>query len=117
MNISIDVSKAVAKLAVNTRIIDKALAGGIAAAHDLMQRYPPPRPRQRYIRTGQLRGKLAIIRVSPTRHAIVNTTSYARWVHGPPQAWYHRNRWVHVDEAREAAVREAIDILREELGL
>ena len=58
--------------------------------------YPPERPRQRYVRTGQL-GRSWGARRSPGGATIFNNRPYARYVvgddKGKGQAWMHAGRW------------------------
>jgi len=64
--------------------------------------YPPKRPAQKYIRTGQLANRWAVERRSQSLIVIVNRANrkgreYARFVvgdsQGEGQAWFHRGRW------------------------
>lgn len=54
--------------------------------------YPPRRPRQKYVRTGNLANSWKAV---DTRHgvSIDNTATYARYVVGDNQAWMHKGRW------------------------
>lgn len=71
--------------------------------------YPPPRPGQRYRRTGTLRrGWLSakprpIASVSGAISArLVNSTPYTRYVQGDgTQAWMHAGRWQTVGDVTE----------------
>lgn len=65
--------------------------------------YPPMRPRQTYVRTGQLANRWRVEKKGPSRHAIMNDARgprgqlYATYVvgdgRGENQAWMHKNRW------------------------
>lgn len=75
----------------------KDLAKGLTA-----RPYPPPRPNQRYVRTGRLGRSWASGRVAQNKHYIDNTARadgryYASRVLGnslgKEQAWMHAGRW------------------------
>ena len=77
------------------------------------RRYPPERPRQIYIRTGQLGRKWKAEKIRAGAWAIVNAARqrlkfYAPWVVGDPkgkrQARIHRRRWWVAREEIEAAL-------------
>lgn len=129
MNITIDIDKALKKIAqlAPDRVVEAALDAGATEAYDLLQRYPPrqyrPNPprsaRQRrllhalaregkipYRRTGNLRQKLIIVKPSAATRVVANTASYRRYVWGLPQAAVHAGVWPTVDDAREAAAKE-----------
>jgi hypothetical protein len=61
--------------------------------------YPPKRPGQRYIRTGQLANRWRVIHEDKGRYQIVNQARgrqgqyYAGYVVGIRQAWMHVKRW------------------------
>lgn len=66
-----------------------------------MKRYPPPRPGQRYKRTGRL-GASWDVSAAPQGFVISNNArahgrAYARYVvgdaRGQKQAWMHKDRW------------------------
>lgn len=69
--------------------------------------YPPPRPAQTYVRTGQLANRWRVVSRGPSHYEIVNEASgrsgyYADYVVGY-QAWMHRSRWY---KAEDVAARE-----------
>jgi hypothetical protein len=61
--------------------------------------YPPKRPGQRYVRTGQLANRWAVVREASSRYQIINQARskrgvyYAGYVVGKQQAWMHKGRW------------------------
>lgn len=68
------------------------------------RRYPPPRPRQRYRRTGRLANSWAVERIAASQIRILNRAQapggrgpYPTYVVGDfrrqGQAWMHRGRW------------------------
>jgi len=68
----------------------------------VMQRYPPPRPMQRYKRTFKLKRGWRILRKGPTGYTILNRASYRGRAYpkyvvgdakGGTQAWMHVGRW------------------------
>jgi len=116
MNIRADVQRAQAMLAdILLPVVRAALDAAAIAAHGLLAQYPPPRPGQRYRRTGNLRQKLIITKPNPDTVVVINTARYARWVYGPPQAWVHRGRWAHVNDAAAEARKAFIVTVREQL--
>jgi len=112
LSVSVDVDNALRKLLPRSAQIEAALDAGAAAAHGVMQVYPPPPAGSRYRRTGNLRQKLRIEKLSKTLRIVENTASYARFVYGMPQARVHRGRWASVRDAAEAAKKEAIAVLK-----
>jgi len=112
LSTSVDIDNALRKLVPQTARIESALDAGAAAAHGVMQIYPPPPAGSRYQRTGNLRQKLRIKKLSRTTRIVENTASYARFVYGMPQARVHRGRWASVVDAAEAARVEAEKVLR-----
>ena len=112
LSVSVDVDNALRKLLPRSTQIEAALDAGAAAAHGVMQVYPPPPAGSRYRRTGNLRQKLRIKKLSKTSRIVENTASYARFVYGMPQARVHRGRWASVRDAAEAAKNEAIAVLK-----
>jgi len=113
LNVAVDLDNALRKLLPQTERIEAALDAGAAAAHSVMQIYPPPPPpASRYRRTGNLRQKLRIKKLSRTSRIVENTASYARYVYGMPQARVHKGRWASVVDAAEAARAEAEKVLR-----
>ena len=103
----------------------RALGREVAA---IMAQYPPERPNQRYMRTGDLGrawqpdegvyvGNGIVVTVS-------NATEYADYVQGENQAWMHEDRWDTIEDAeRELAdpvadkIADAVDSLVRALGL
>ena len=112
LSVSVDLDNALRKLLPRAAQIEAALDAGAAAAHSVMQVYPPPPAGSRYRRTGNLRQKLRIKKPSKTSRIVENTVSYARYVYGMPQARVHRGRWASVRDAAEAAKKEAIAVLK-----
>jgi len=112
LNVAVDIDTALRKLLPQTARIEAALDAGAAAAHSVMQIYPPPPPASRYRRTGNLRQKLRIKKLSRMSRIVENTASYARYVYGMPQARVHKGRWASVVDAAEAARAEAEKVLR-----
>jgi hypothetical protein len=113
VSVSVDLDNALRKLLPRSAQIEAALDAGAAAAHGVMQVYPPPPAGSRYRRTGNLRQKLRIKKLSKTSRIVENTASYARFVYGMPQARVHRGRWVSLKDAAEAALKEALAVLKE----
>jgi len=113
VNVSVNLDNALRKLLPRTPQIEAALDAGAAAAHSVMQVYPSPPAGSRYRRTGNLRQKLRIKKLSKTSRVVENTASYARFVYGMPQAWMHRGRWASLKDAAEEAKKEAIAVLKE----
>jgi hypothetical protein len=113
VSVSVDLDNALRKLLPRAPQIEAALDAGATAAHGMMQIYPPPPAGSRYRRTGNLRQKLRIKKLSKTSRIVENTASYARYVYGMPQARVHRGRWASVRDAAEAALKEAIAVLKE----
>jgi len=113
VSVSVDLDNALRKLLPRAPQIEAALDAGATAAHGMMQIYPPPPAGSRYRRTGNLRQKLRIKKLSKTSRIVENTASYARYVYGMPQARVHRGRWASVRDAAEAAKKEAIAVLKE----
>ena len=113
VSVSVDLDNALRKLLPRSAQIEAALDAGAAAAHSVMQVYPPPPAGSRYRRTGNLRQKLRIKKLSKTSRIVENTASYARYVYGMPQARVHRGRWASVRDAAEEAKKEAIAVLKE----
>ena len=112
VSVSVDLDNALRKLLPRAARIEAALDAGAAAAHGVMQIYPPPAG-SRYRRTGNLRQKLRIKKLSKTSRIVENTASYARYVYGMPQARVHRGRWASLKDAAEAALKEALAVLKE----
>ena len=112
VSVSVDLDNALRKLLPRSAQIEAALDAGATAAHGVMQVYPPPPAGSRYRRTGNLRQKLRIEKLSKTLRIVENTASYARFVYGMPQARVHRGRWASVRDAAEAAKKEAIAVLK-----
>jgi len=112
VSVSVDVNNALRKLLPRTAQIEAALDAGAAAAHSVMQVYPSPPAGSRYRRTGNLRQKLRLRKLSRTSRVVENTASYARYVYGMPQARVHRGRWASAVDAAEAARKEAVAVLR-----
>jgi len=113
VSVSVDLDNALRKLLPRAPQIETALDAGATAAHGMMQIYPPPPAGSRYRRTGNLRQKLRIKKLSRTSRIVENTASYARYVYGMPQARVHRGRWASVRDAAEEAKKEAIAVLKE----
>jgi hypothetical protein len=113
VSVSVDLDNALRKLLPRSAQIEAALDAGATAAHGVMQMYPPPPAGSRYRRTGNLRQKLRIKKLSKTSRIVENTASYARYVYGMPQARVHRGRWASVVDAAEAAKKEAVAVLEE----
>jgi len=113
VSVSVDLDNALRKLLPRSAQIEAALDAGAAAAHGVMQVYPPPPVGSRYRRTGNLRQKLRIKKLSKASRIVENTASYARFVYGMPQARMHRGRWASLRDAAEAAKKEAIAVLKE----
>ena len=111
VSVSVDLNNALRKLLPRAARIEAALDAGAAAAHSVMQVYPPPSG-SRYRRTGNLRQKLRLRKLSKTSRIVENTASYARYVYGMPQARVHRGRWASVRDAAAAAQKEAIAVLK-----
>jgi hypothetical protein len=112
VSVSVDLDNALRKLLPRAARIEAALDAGATAAHGMMQIYPPPPAGSRYRRTGNLRQKLRIKKLSKTSRIVENTASYARYVYGMPQARVHRGRWASLRDAAEAAKKEAIAVLK-----
>jgi hypothetical protein len=112
VSVSVDINNALRKLLPRAARIEAALDAGAAAAHSVMQVYPPPPASSRYRRTGNLRQKLRLRKLSKTSRIVENTASYARFVYGMPQARMHRGRWASVRDAAEAAKKEAVAVLK-----
>jgi len=112
VSVSVDLDNALRKLLPREARIEAALDAGATAAHGMMQIYPPPPAGSRYRRTGNLRQKLRIKKLSRTSRIVENTASYARYVYGMPQARVHSGRWASVRDAAEAAKKEAIAVLK-----
>jgi len=112
VSVSVDVNNALRKLLPRTAQIEAALDAGAAAAHSVMQVYPSPPAGSRYRRTGNLRQKLRLRKLSRTSRVVENTASYARYVYGMPQARVHRGRWASAVDAAEAARKEAVAVLQ-----
>jgi hypothetical protein len=112
VSVAVDLDNALRKLLPRAAQIEAALDAGAAAAHSVMQIYPPPPAGSRYRRTGNLRQKLRIKKLSKTSRIVENTASYARYVYGMPQARVHRGRWASVRDAAEAAKKEAVAVLK-----
>jgi len=57
--------------------------------------YPPKRPNQTYVRTGNLATRWAVEKQAATRFTLVNRANYSGYVVGLPdeQAWMHQGRW------------------------
>jgi len=55
--------------------------------------YPPPRPQQRYKRTGKLGRSWSSSVIGSAAVKISNNAGYAPWVVGEKQAWMHAGRW------------------------
>lgn len=81
-----------------------------------MQRYPPPRPGQRYVRTYRLKRSWKILRFGNSGYQITNNAArkgrqYARYVvgdaYGTGQAWMHQNRWPVFRDVVERAFEQA----------
>lgn len=83
--------------------------------HGTIPPYPPPRPGQRYRRTGNL-GRRFTTAVKELFNAIAgvigNSAAYAPWVissehvsglSAGPQAWFHKDRWYVLQEVVEKA--------------
>jgi hypothetical protein len=113
VSVSVDLDNALRKLLPRAAQIEAALDAGATAAHGVMQMYPPPPAGSRYRRTGNLRQKLRIKKLSKTSRIVENTASYARYVYGMPQARVHAGRWASVVDAAEAAKKEAVAVLEE----
>ena len=111
VSVAVDLDNALRKLLPRSARIEAALDAGAAAAHSVMQVYPPPSG-SRYRRTGNLRQKLRIKKLSRTSRIVENAASYARYVYGMPQARVHRGRWASVRDAAEAAKKEAVAVLK-----
>ena len=112
ISVSVDVNNALRKLLPRTAQIEAALDAGAAAAHSVMQVYPSPPVESRYRRTGNLRQKLRLRKLSRTSRVVENTASYARYVYGMPQARVHSGRWASAVDAAEAARKEAERVLQ-----
>jgi len=112
VSVAVDLDNALRKLLPRAARIEAALDAGATAAHGVMQIYPPPPAGSRYRRTGNLRQKLRIKKLSRTSRIVENTASYARYVYGMPQARVHRGRWASLRDAAEAAKKEAIAVLK-----
>jgi len=112
VSVAVDLDNALRKLLPREARIEAALDAGATAAHGMMQIYPPPPAGSRYRRTGNLRQKLRIKKLSRTSRIVENTASYARYVYGMPQARVHRGRWASLRDAAEAAKKEAIAVLK-----
>lgn len=112
VNVSVDVDNALRKLLPQTGRIEAALDAAAAAAHSMMQVYPPPPAGSRYRRTGDLRKKLRLKKLSKTSRIVEDTAPYARFVYGMPQARVHAGRWASVVDAAEAAKKEALEVLK-----
>jgi len=112
VSVAVDLDNALRKLLPREVRIEAALDAGATAAHGMMQIYPPPPAGSRYRRTGNLRQKLRIKKLSRTSRIVENTASYARYVYGMPQARVHSGRWASVRDAAEAAKKEAIAVLK-----
>jgi len=112
VSVAVDLDNALRKLLPRAARIEAALDAGATAAHGMMQIYPPPPAGSRYRRTGNLRQKLRIKKLSKTSRIVENTASYARYVYGMPQARVHRGRWASLRDAAEAAKKEAIAVLK-----
>jgi len=112
VSVAVDLDNALRKLLPRAARIEAALDAGATAAHGMMQIYPPPPAGSRYRRTGNLRQKLRIKKLSRTSRIVENTASYARYVYGMPQARVHRGRWASLRDAAEAAKKEAIAVLK-----
>ena len=91
--------------------------------------YPPPRPNQKYKRTGRLASSWAARRVGAGRYAIVNRAAgrsgpYAVYVvgdrRGSGQAWMHVGRWWKakniIEEELPGLRRVIVDSIAEEVG-
>jgi len=113
VSVAVDLDNALRKLLPRAAQIEAALDAGAAAAHGMMQIYPPPPAGSRYRRTGNLRQKLRIKKLSKTSRIVENTASYARYVYGMPQARVHSRRWASLRDAAEAAKKEALAVLKE----
>jgi len=113
VSVSVDLNNALRKLLPRSAQIEAALDAGATAAHSVMQVYPSPPGSSRYRRTGNLRQKLRIKKLSKASRIVENTASYARFVYGMPQARMHRGRWASLRDAAEAAKKEAIAVLKE----
>jgi hypothetical protein len=112
LSTSVDFDNALRKLLPRAARIEAALDAGAAAAHSVMQVYPSPPAGSRYRRTGNLRQKLRLRKLSRTSRIVENTASYARYVYGMPQARVHRGRWASLRDAAEAAKKEALAVLK-----
>lgn len=77
------------------------------------ERYPPPRPGQRYQRTRKLARGWRARQEQGVRWRIVNVArhrgvSYPRFVVGDRQAWMHQGRWWKFRDVVEAEVPDLI---------
>lgn len=78
---------------------------GVLVLQRDMKVYPPPRPRQRYRRTGTL-GRRWTKRVRSSSDGVVgvvgNNTTYAPWVQSSRFiAWMHKDRWQTDEQVME----------------
>lgn len=88
--------------------------------------YPPMRPNQKYVRTGQLANRWATKKRGPSRWAIVNNATgkrgqqYPTYVVGDAtgggQAWMHRGRWwkarVKIEDRMPMLKQELLDHIK-----
>lgn len=77
--------------------ISRVMDSHVAAMQLELMTYPPPRPGQRYRRTGRLRGGWTHSRGAMGVGRLSNNVPYAQYVQGQRQGWMHRGRWPRAD--------------------
>ena len=80
--------------------------------------YPPKRPNQTYVRTGNLANRFGVSRQGDARYSINNSAPYGSYVvgnsQGRGQAWMHAGRWWKMrDVVQENVPRLTAAIKRE----
>lgn len=82
--------------------------------------YPPERPGQRYVRTGQLGAGFRYASLGASHYQFINEVPYTRWVVGDSdgggQSWFHRGRWFVARERVEQEQPALVERLEKALG-
>lgn len=75
--------------------------------------YPPVPAGSKYIRTGNLANRWAVVNLGVARYALVNRAPYSGWVVGEQQTQTHRqNKWWRASEILARRLDELRDRLR-----
>ena len=94
------------------RILEGEWPGLLTPLKKELRTYPPKLPKQKYVRTFNLKRNWQYAVLSPTSAEIGNAAAYAGWVQGVEQAGIHVGRW---DRAVDVAEKHLADFI-ERLG-